>query len=58
MKFPDYVKKPVFFDAVTGLAHSKPALERRYSDMKNMYLDENRRKEDERGSRGRVHQRD
>lgn len=44
MKYPDYVERPLSFDALTGLADSKPALERRYSHMKNMYLDEDARK--------------
>jgi glucose-6-phosphate isomerase len=44
MKHPYYVETPVGFDAKTGLTESAKALERRYSDMKNMYLDEESRK--------------
>ena len=43
MKFPPYIEKPVEFDALTGLADSQPPLARHYSNMKNMYLDEEAR---------------
>ena len=44
MDFPFYIDTPVYFDEETGIAECavKP-LERRYSDMKNMYLDEDAR---------------
>jgi glucose-6-phosphate isomerase len=44
MTYPFYIEKPVHFDPITGLADSVDPLERRYSDMKNMYLDEEKRK--------------
>jgi glucose-6-phosphate isomerase len=44
MTYPFYIEKPVHFDPKTGLADSVDPLERRYSDMKNMYLDEESRK--------------
>ncbi len=44
MTYPFYIEKPVHFDPITGLADSIDPLERRYSDMKNMYLDEEGRK--------------
>jgi glucose-6-phosphate isomerase len=44
MTYPFYIEKPVHFDPITGLADSVDPLERRYSDMKNMYLDEEGRK--------------
>jgi glucose-6-phosphate isomerase len=44
MTYPFYIEKPVHFDPITGLADSVDPLERRYSDMKNMYLDEESRK--------------
>ena len=44
MNYPFYIEKPVHFDDKTGLAEGVDALERRYSDMKNMYLDESARK--------------
>ena len=41
MKYPFYVENPIPFDPVTGLAQcAVPPLERRYSHMKHMYLDE------------------
>ncbi len=40
MQYPFYIEKPVHFDSKSGLADGVEALERRYSDMKNMYLDE------------------
>lgn len=43
MEFPFYINTPVAFDEVTGLAENYPSLERRYSDMKGMYLDEEKR---------------
>ncbi len=43
MNFPDYIKTPTHFDPETGLADSIYPLERRYSDMKNMYFDEEAR---------------
>ncbi|MCF7942936.1 MAG: glucose-6-phosphate isomerase [Spirochaetia bacterium] len=44
MKHPFYIEKPIFFDPATGLAECEaPPLERRYSNMKNMYLDETAR---------------
>lgn len=48
MKHPFYVETPIHFDEKTGIGDcEKSALERRYSDMKNMYLDEEARKEKE-----------
>jgi glucose-6-phosphate isomerase len=48
MKHPFYVETPIHFNENTGIGDcSKPALERRYSDMKNMYLDEQARQEKE-----------
>jgi len=45
MKHPFYIEKPIHFDDKTGIGDcGKPALERRYSDMENMYLDEEARK--------------
>jgi glucose-6-phosphate isomerase len=44
MTYPFYIEKPVHFDPISGLADSIDPLERRYSDMKNMYLDEEKRK--------------
>ena len=44
MTYPFYIEKPVHFDPITGLADSVDPLERRYSDMKNMYLNEESRK--------------
>lgn len=45
MKQPYYVDKPVSFDNSTGMADCGiSALERRYSDMRGMYLDEEARK--------------
>ena len=55
MKYPDYVETPISFDAVTGFVDSKPALERRYSDMKNMYLNEDARKELEERNNGLIY---
>lgn len=45
MNYPFYVERPVRFDKATGIADcpERPVLERRYSDMKNMYLDESAR---------------
>jgi len=43
MKYPFYIETPVHFDSNSGLAEGVEALERRYSDMKNMYLDEKAR---------------
>ncbi|MBI9104312.1 MAG: glucose-6-phosphate isomerase [Spirochaetales bacterium] len=44
MNHPFYVETPIKFDENTGLGNcEKPALERRYSNMKNMYLDEEAR---------------
>ncbi len=40
MDIPFFIEKPTYFDPETGLTDSIPALERRYSDMKNMYHDE------------------
>ncbi len=40
MDIPFFIEKPTYFDPATGLTDSIPALERRYSDMKNMYHDE------------------
>jgi glucose-6-phosphate isomerase, archaeal len=48
MQQPFYIETPIHFDKKTGIADcEKPALERRYSDMKNMYLDEKSRKKKE-----------
>jgi glucose-6-phosphate isomerase, archaeal len=45
MKYPFYIDKPIIFDKKTGIGDcSNLALERRYSDMKNMYFDEEARK--------------
>ncbi len=56
MKHPFYVEIPLSFDRITGIANcSKPALERRYSDMKNMYFDEEKRKEKEKGGNNLIY---
>lgn len=47
MSFPAYVENPVLFDLKNGLSDGASVLERRYSDMKNMYLDEAARQEKE-----------
>lgn len=48
MNHPFYVENPIPFDSITGLADcEKPVLERRYSDMKNMYLSEETRQQKE-----------
>jgi len=44
MKHPYYVETPIKFNTSNGIGDCKTApLERRYSNMKNMYLDENAR---------------
>lgn len=55
MQYPFYVEKPIHFDPVTGLADNPEALERRYSDMKNMYLDEEARKSLEEGENAVIY---
>ncbi|NQT59752.1 MAG: glucose-6-phosphate isomerase [Bacteroidetes bacterium] len=48
MNHPFYVETPIPFDSATGLADcEKPVLERRYSDMKNMYFNEGTRQQKE-----------
>ncbi len=48
MKYQSYIETPIKFDKKTGLGNCQTlALERRYSDMKSMYLDEETRKKKE-----------
>ena len=56
MEHPFYVESPIWFDGITGIANcSIPALERRYSNMKNMYFDEEKRKEKEEGGNNLIY---
>ncbi len=43
MKYPSYIESTISFDEQSGLTDSLEPLERRYSDMKDMYLDEDAR---------------
>lgn len=45
MSFPFYVENPLIFNAETGLVEGVEPLERRYSNMKNMYQDEKARQQ-------------
>lgn len=57
MDFPFYVEKPIYFNEKTGLGDCKtPPLSRRYSDMKNMYLDEEERKLKEKDNNNIIYQ--
>ncbi len=57
MSMQFYVERPVGFDPVTGLADckEKQALERHYSDMKNMYYDEAARQQLENEGNGLIY---
>lgn len=51
----DFITTPVHFDEISGLAKIHAPLERRYSDMKNIYLDEKNRATREKNGNGIIY---